>query len=101
MTLKHTRLCPAGGTLQLLRGLDPDKDQTYFLASVPGAALQHCLFPVGDLRKQQVRALAAEAGLVPPGKRSSAGICFIGEVRVVCQRPLSVLVEAGQISPGR
>eukprot|EP00891_Asterochloris_glomerata_P002901 jgi/Astpho2/2901/Aster-01051 len=74
------RLAPGaeGDTLHLLRGLDPDKDQSYFLASVPGAALQHCLFPVGDLRKQQVRALAAEAGLVPPGKRSSAGICFVG-----------------------
>ena len=89
--MKHTRPFLAGDTLQLLRGLDPDKDQTYFLASVPGAALQHCLFPVGDLRKQQVRALAAEAGLVPPGKRSSAGICFIGKNHiVVCQRPLSV-----------
>ncbi|KAL4436704.1 hypothetical protein ABPG75_003843 [Micractinium tetrahymenae] len=69
---------PGGGPPQLLRGADHGKDQTYFLASVQPAALRHVLFPVGHLQKPEVRRMAAEAGLVPADKRSSAGICFIG-----------------------
>lgn len=66
------------GLPQLLRGADTRKDQTYFLASVQPAALRRVLFPVGHLQKPDVRRMAAEAGLVPADKRSSAGICFIG-----------------------
>eukprot|EP00887_Chlorella_sp_A99_P008097 scaffold12.g8097.t1 len=70
----------AGGAAlpQLLRGADPRKDQTYFLASVEREAFARALFPVGGLAKPAVRALAAEAGLPPAARRSSAGICFIG-----------------------
>ena len=67
-----------GGPAQLLRGVDASKDQSYFLASVPGAALARAEFPVGGLLKGAVRALAAEAGLASAARRSSAGICFIG-----------------------
>lgn len=69
---------PSGGTLQLLKGIDPHKDQSYFLASVQREALQHVLFPLGGMTKAAVRALAAEAHLPVATKRSSAGICFIG-----------------------
>ena len=69
---------PDGGPAQLLRGADAAKDQSYFLASVPGAALACAQFPVGGLLKGTVRALAAEAGLASAARRSSAGICFIG-----------------------
>ncbi|PRW33801.1 tRNA 2-thiouridine(34) synthase isoform B [Chlorella sorokiniana] len=66
------------GVPRLLRGLDSHKDQTYFLASVQPAALRRVLFPVGHLPKPEVRRMAAEAGLLPAERRSSAGICFIG-----------------------
>lgn len=69
----------AGGPVQLLKGLDGNKDQSYFLASVPGAALLHFMFPLGSMHKPDVRALAAQAGLISADRRSSAGLCFIGE----------------------
>lgn len=72
------RPSPDGGPPQLLRGADPAKDQSYFLASVPGEALARASFPLGGLFKGAVRRLAAEAGLAPATRRSSAGICFIG-----------------------
>ena len=64
--------------MQLLKGLDGNKDQSYFLASVPSTALQHFMFPLGSMQKPDVRALASQAGLVSAGRRSSAGLCFIG-----------------------
>ena len=69
----------AGGPSQLLTGADPLKDQSYFLASVPGAALRDVLFPLGALRKADVRRAAAEAGVPSAHRRSSAGLCFVGE----------------------
>lgn len=73
-----------GGTVQLLQGLDPLKDQSYFLAGVPAAALAKCEFPLGALRKEDVRAAAAAAGSPSAAKRSSAGICFIGGQSSLC-----------------
>ena len=71
------RRAPGGG-VALLRGLDRAKDQSYFLAQVPGEALRRCIFPVGERTKAEVRALAERAGLPNARRRSSAGICFIG-----------------------
>lgn len=68
----------SAGTPQLLRAVDLEKDQTYFLASIPKEALQHVMFPLGHLRKQAVRDLASTLGLHVALRRSSAGICFIG-----------------------
>ena len=65
----------------LLRGLDNNKDQSYFLHAVTGAALGKTLFPVGELEKPQVRAIASEQGFVTSTKKDSTGICFIGERR--------------------
>lgn len=65
----------------LLRARDPNKDQTYFLCSVPTGALAQSLFPIGNLLKTEVRALAAEQGLPVHDKKDSTGICFIGERR--------------------
>ena len=65
--------------MQLVKGLDSNKDQSYFLASVPATALQHFLFPLGSMQKPDVRSLAAQAGLTSAARRSSAGLCFIGE----------------------
>ncbi len=64
---------------QLLRGLDPAKDQSYFLHRLTQAQLARTLVPVGHLRKTEVRRIAAEIGLPNAGKKDSTGICFIGE----------------------
>lgn len=72
------RICAAGGATQLLQGIDPLKDQSYFLAAVPAAALAACAFPLGSMHKEEVRRAAAAAGSPSATRRSSAGICFIG-----------------------
>jgi len=65
--------------VSLLRGLDTNKDQSYFLYTLGQAQLQATLFPVGGLSKPNVRALAAKAGFHVASKKDSTGICFIGE----------------------
>jgi len=63
----------------LLKGLDNNKDQSYFLHAVHHSKLAKTLFPVGELEKPEVRALAEEHDLVTHDKKDSTGICFIGE----------------------
>jgi tRNA-specific 2-thiouridylase len=72
----YARLAADGS---LLRGADPDKDQSYFLHQVDRERLAQALFPVGGLLKSEVRRRAREAGLAVHAKRDSTGICFIGE----------------------
>ncbi|MBB5202909.1 tRNA-specific 2-thiouridylase [Inhella inkyongensis] len=72
------RVLPSGES-QLLKGLDPLKDQSYFLHRLTQAQLSKVLFPVGELPKTEVRRLAAEWGLPNAKKKDSTGICFIGE----------------------
>lgn len=67
------------GRTVLLRGDDPNKDQSYFLYMLKERQLERALFPVGDLTKQQVRAIAEENGLITARKKDSTGVCFIGE----------------------
>lgn len=67
------------GKARLLRGVDGNKDQTYFLHMVSHMQLDRVLFPVGNYTKAQVRQLAQEAGLPVAAKKDSTGICFIGE----------------------
>jgi tRNA-specific 2-thiouridylase len=71
------RRTPTG--TQLLKAADPAKDQSYFLHGVAAAALGKTLFPIGGLRKAEVRTLAHAAGLPVYDKPDSTGICFIGE----------------------
>lgn len=66
---------------QLLRGLDTNKDQSYFLHAVAGAQIARTLFPVGAIEKPEVRRIAAELNLDNHAKKDSTGICFIGERR--------------------
>jgi tRNA-specific 2-thiouridylase len=66
----------------LLEGVDPGKDQTYFLALLQPAQLADARFPVGHLTKPELRAVARAAGLPNADKRDSQGICFIGQVRM-------------------
>ncbi len=72
----------AGGSneaVQLLRGLDSNKDQSYFLYTLNQQQLRPSLFPVGEMEKPEVRKLAQEAGFHVHSKKDSTGICFIGE----------------------
>lgn len=67
------------GHTVLLKGDDPAKDQSYFLYMLKERQLERALFPVGHLSKADVRAIAAEHGLVNSKKKDSTGVCFIGE----------------------
>ena len=67
------------GLHELLKGLDPSKDQSYFLHRLNQAQLSKTLFPVGELKKTEVRRIADEIGLPNAKKKDSTGICFIGE----------------------
>ncbi len=69
------------GEVQLLKGRDPNKDQSYFLHAVGAEQLAKTLFPIGDMEKPAVRALAEQHQLVTHDKKDSTGICFIGERR--------------------
>jgi tRNA-specific 2-thiouridylase len=75
----YARVREVDGRVQLLRGLDPTKDQSYFLHRLTQAQLARTLFPIGHLRKTEVRAIAQRIGLPNAAKRDSTGICFIGE----------------------
>jgi tRNA-uridine 2-sulfurtransferase len=75
----RVRLNKATGKHELLKGLDPLKDQSYFLHRLNQAQLSKTLFPVGELPKTEVRRIAAEINLPNAKKKDSTGICFIGE----------------------
>lgn len=68
------------GTFSLLEGVDPGKDQSYFLCQLSQKQLSAALFPIGDLCKEEVRRLATEADLPSAQKKDSQGICFVGKV---------------------
>ena len=66
----------------LLQAVDTNKDQTYFLYRVTGAALKKTLFPLGEFTKPAVREMAKERGLFTAAKKDSQGICFVGRVGI-------------------
>jgi len=67
---------------KLLAGKDPNKDQSYFLCQLTQQQLSKALFPIGELLKFEVRAIAKEAGLVTAEKKDSQGLCFVGKVHL-------------------
>ena len=75
----YVRRRGADDNAQLLRGLDVNKDQSYFLYTLSTKQVGQSLFPVGDIEKPIVRAIAEDLGLVTAKKKDSTGICFIGE----------------------
>ncbi|AFI86820.1 tRNA-specific 2-thiouridylase [Aggregatibacter actinomycetemcomitans] len=75
----YVRRRGADDNAQLLRGLDNNKDQSYFLYTLSKIQVGQSLFPVGNIEKPIVRAIAEELGLVTAKKKDSTGICFIGE----------------------
>jgi tRNA-uridine 2-sulfurtransferase len=89
---------------ELLRGLDESKDQSYFLHRLSQAQLSRALFPVGELRKTEVREIAKKIGLPNAAKKDSTGICFIGERpfreflnRYLAHKPGPILNDQGKV----
>lgn len=68
--------------IKLLKGVDDNKDQSYFLWTLDQEQLKHCLFPIGEYTKPEVRAMAKKFGLSTAEKKDSQGICFIGEINI-------------------
>jgi len=77
----YARSKQVGDKTQLLRGLDSNKDQSYFLHALNQHQLSHAMFPIGEFDKADIRELANKHGLVTHDKKDSTGICFIGERR--------------------
>ncbi len=75
----YAQLRSVDGRVELLKAADPTKDQTYFLHQLTQQQLAAARFPIGDLSKRQVRAMAREQGIPTYAKKDSTGICFIGE----------------------
>ena len=94
----------ATGLFQLLKGLDPAKDQSYFLHRLNQTQLAKTLFPVGELKKTEVRQIADEIGLPNAKKKDSTGICFIGERpfreflnRYIAKEPGQIKSDTGRV----
>ena len=100
----YARIGRDAGGYQLLRALDRDKDQSYFLHLLGQEALAATRFPLGELAKGEVRRIAADAGLPTAAKKDSTGICFIGErdfreflSRYIPARPGEIRDPAGRV----
>ncbi|MCK6257871.1 tRNA 2-thiouridine(34) synthase MnmA [Fictibacillus sp. KIGAM418] len=75
----YARVVEEEGEAKMLRGVDENKDQTYFLNQLSQEQIEKTMFPIGELNKPEIRKIAAEAGLATAKKKDSTGICFIGE----------------------
>jgi tRNA-specific 2-thiouridylase len=78
----YARIEKKGNKFNLLAGKDSEKDQSYFLAELKQFDLSHTLFPLGELRKKDVRELAKGSGFSNWDKKSTSGICFVGNVEM-------------------
>jgi tRNA-uridine 2-sulfurtransferase len=99
----YARVSSSGDVFSLLKGKDPAKDQSYFLHRLNQNQLARVLFPVGELKKSEVRRIAQEAGLPNHAKKDSTGICFIGERpfreflnRYLKKQPGPIVNESGE-----
>jgi tRNA-uridine 2-sulfurtransferase len=75
----YARVAEIDGEVKMFRGVDENKDQTYFLNQLSQEQLKRVLFPIGELKKPEIRKIAERAGLATAKKKDSTGICFIGE----------------------
>jgi tRNA-specific 2-thiouridylase len=94
----------ANGRYDLIQGVDPNKDQTYFLAMVRQQQISRALFPIGELEKPRVRALALEHKLPNAVKKDSQGICFLGDMNInrflehyIEDKPGDIVNTAGKV----
>jgi tRNA-specific 2-thiouridylase len=95
-TQERASPAPNGATHDLIRAIDSNKDQTYFLTAVKGEIFNRVLFPIGNLPKPEVREIAKRLGLATHAKKDSTGICFIGE-----RKFKSFLNQYVETKPGR
>ncbi len=86
-----------GGKARLVRGADFEKDQTYFLWALPQETLSHTLFPVGHLRKKEVRKEAQKYNLPVFDKKDSQGLCFLGQVDMKAYLSHELKPEKGEV----
>jgi tRNA-specific 2-thiouridylase len=100
----YARVTHEDGQSILLRGIDSNKDQTYFLSQLNQEQLQMSLFPIGHLEKPEVRKIALEHQLPTAKKKDSTGICFIGErqfnqflTNYLPAKPGSIMTDKGHI----
>lgn len=91
-------------SFRLLKGKDPEKDQSYFLYSLTQNQLRYTIFPIGEYRKQKVRLIAKDLKLTTHAKKDSQGICFIGEVDLerflkqrIKEKPGKIITADGKI----
>jgi len=84
-------------TFRLLAGVDPDKDQSYFLCQLNQEQLSKALFPIGHLLKSEVRKIADQIGLPNAAKKDSQGLCFIGKVKLPVFLQQQLEVKKGRI----
>ena len=75
----YARIQESNDSFQLMKGLDPNKDQSYFLYLLGQDALSKSMFPIGEMDKTDVRKYAESSGLINHAKKDSTGLCFIGE----------------------
>lgn len=100
----YARCMHEGGTAKLLTGVDPGKDQSYFLCLMHQDQVRDAVFPVGGLLKREVRAQAERLGLPNAKKKDSQGICFIGQVKMsdflrayLPDAPGSIVLQDGSV----
>jgi len=100
----YARVRNAGSRVELLKAVDHGKDQSYFLHRLTQAQLAPVMFPLGDLHKRDVRALARRVGIPTWAKKDSTGICFIGErpfrdflARYLPRTPGPIVTAAGRV----
>lgn len=92
------------GVSHMLRGVDNNKDQTYFLSQLSQAQLAKTMFPLGHMEKSEVREIAEKAGLATAKKKDSTGVCFIGEKnfkeflsKYLPAKPGKMITETGEV----
>jgi len=92
------------GSPAILKGADPNKDQSYFLSLMTEAQASRAMFPAGEMLKPEVREIARRHGLPTAGKKDSQGICFIGEIRMsdfisyyIPDRPGEIVDTSGRV----
>ena len=78
----YARLQKTNGKIGLFKAIDKEKDQSYFLQSVSQSQFKNVIFPLGELKKTEVREIARRNGFATFSKKDSTGICFIGERRL-------------------
>ncbi|MFH1769623.1 MAG: tRNA 2-thiouridine(34) synthase MnmA [Parcubacteria group bacterium] len=85
------------GTMSLLKGLDLDKDQSYFLWKLNQKQLKHSIFPIGSYKKDEVRKIAKRMGLGTHDKKDSQGVCFVGQLDMKDFLSKYIPIKTGEI----